>query len=220
MKDYPYPFLDKAGKIICQLCGKPFLVISPQHLKIKHNIKYNEYILRFPDAPVSSNAFSNVTKYGKHKTFFVEQELSKFEEEAKLDDLNDKFEEIYVDEEPEIEDEISLTKALNPTEKTDNIVVKNKNKMLDHLRSFFTNVQKDYRIIQYGSDGIVKFVYITDFCDPVLKIVIQFPDTFWHNREQWYVPNKKQRLEEYGWKVIEIKSNCPSFKDVTKSLRS
>ena len=217
MSEYPYPLRDKVGKVICQLCGKPFLVVSPKHLSTKHNIKYNEYKLRFPDAPLSSEAFGNVTKYGKNQTIFVQKEMSKFEEESDLNIDNEQLEEIIVNEEVEIAEEMNLSKILDSKPK--NFISNKKNQMLDYLRSYFTNIQKDYSIEQYGPDGLLKFVFITDFCDPISKTVIQFPNTFWHNREQWVIPNKNRRLEQYGWEVIEFKSNCPSFKEIAKRLK-
>ena len=99
-------------------------------------------------------------------------------------------------------------------------MARSKNKILDHLRTYFTNVEKDYMINQYGVDKRLKFQYITDFCDPVLKIVIQFPKTFWHNEEQWVDSNKNYKLEEYGWKVIEFNSMGPTLKEIGDRIES
>jgi hypothetical protein len=70
-----------------------------------------------------------------------------------------------------------------------------KAKILDHLRLYFANIKKDYMISQFGSDNRLKFEFITDFCDPVLKVVIQFPDTFWHNMEAAIDLNKLSSLQ-------------------------
>ena len=56
MSEYPYPFFDEKGKVICQVCGKAYLVISPPHLKT-HNLIYSDYTTRFPDAPLSNKEF-------------------------------------------------------------------------------------------------------------------------------------------------------------------
>lgn len=215
MSEYQYPFLNDEGKVICQICGKPYLVISPRHLGT-HNIKYDEYKLRFPDAPLSSDEFNASSKYGREKTLFVEEEMSKFESEAELPDEN--VEEIIVDEDPDVEEEIDLRKVLEEENNETDIMAKNKNKVLDHLRVFFTNVEKDFLINQYGLDNRLKFQFITDFCDPILKIVIQFPNTFWHNREAADDPNKNLKLKNYGWKIIEIKSNNPTLKEITSVI--
>ena len=217
MSEYSYPMFNEQGKVVCQICGKPYLVISPRHLGT-HKIKYDEYKLRFPNAPLSSEEFNASSKYGKEKTIFVEEELSKFEEEEALPD--EKVEEIIVNEDPDIDEEIDLNMLLKEDEKDNDIMSVNKNKILDHLRVYFTNIEKDYLIDQYGIDSRLKFQFITDFCDPVLKMVIQFPKTFWHNQELAIDPNKNLKLEQYGWKVIEFDSVSPSLKEISSVLES
>jgi len=217
MSEYSYPMFNEHGKVICQICGKPYLVISPRHLET-HNIKYSEYKLRFPGAPLSSEEFNASSKYGKEKILFVEKEMSKFEEEAELPD--EEIEEIINDDEPEIEDEIDLSVLLKREDENQNIMAKGKNKILDHLRIYFTNIQKDYTVQHRTVDNILRFHFITDFCDPVLKIIIQFPKTFWHNQEMAVDPNKNNKLRQAGWKVIEINSMSPSFKEITSYIQS
>ena len=61
-----HPEFDSKGNVVCQICGKSFLVISPMHLK-KHNILFNDYVKRYPNAPVSGEEFNKRTKIGKDK---------------------------------------------------------------------------------------------------------------------------------------------------------
>jgi hypothetical protein len=57
-------------------------------------------------------------------------------------------------------------------------VKQSKAKVLDTLRSYFTNVRADYMIEEYGKmSGRMKYQFITDFTDPILRIIIQFPNT-------------------------------------------
>lgn len=215
MSEYQYPFLSEEGKVICQVCGKPYLVISPRHLNT-HNIKYDEYKLRFPDAPLSSDEFNAAAKYGKEKVVFVEKEMETFEDETDLPD--EEVEEIIVDEDPEIEDEINLREELEKENKEVDIMAIQKNKILDHLRIFFTNIEKDYMIYFRGVDGTLKSRFITDFADPVLKVVVDFPKTFWHNDDLTPDPNKKLKLNQAGWKIIEIKSMAPKLSEITSRI--
>jgi len=208
---------NEQGKVVCQICGKSYLVISPRHLGT-HNIKYDEYKLRFPNAPLSSEEFNASSKYGKEKHLFVEEELSKFEEEMPLPDLD--VEEIVVNEDPDIDEEIDLSKLLKTDKLENDVMARSKNRILDHLRVYFTNIEKDFLIDQYGVDDNLKFHFITDFCDPVLKIVIQFNNTFWHNSELAVDPNKKIKLEQYGWKVVEFESVNPTFKEISVAVES
>ncbi len=217
MSEYLHPMFNEQGKVVCQICGKPYLVISPRHLGT-HNIKYDEYKLRFPDAPLSSEEFNASSKYGREKTLFVEKELDKFEEESELPDED--IEEIIVDEEPDIEAEIDLSMLLEREKEDKDIMARGKNKILDHLKTYFTNVQKDYFVRELGIGGMLKFEFITDFCDPVLKIVIQFPKTFWHNQELAVDSTKNSKLTECGWRVIEFDSVSPSFKEISSRIES
>ena len=214
--EYLYPMFNEQGKVNCQICGKPYLIISPRHLGT-HNVKFDEYKLRFPDAPISSSEFNASSKYGKEKTIFVKKEMNKFEDEIKLP--IEEIEEIIVDEEPEIEDEIDLNMLLETNREERDVMARSKNKILDYLKSYFTNIEKDYMIDQCGIDVVLKFQFITDFCDPVLKIVIQFPKAFWHNIEMAIDPNKNIKLRQYGWKIIEFKSSAPSFKEIGNRIK-
>lgn len=199
-EEYPYPLFDEKGQVACQICGKSFLTISPQHLK-KHNIKFADYFKRYPNAPKTSEKFDARSKYGKNKNLFKEQE-----EKSMLGD------ELVVDEQPEVE-EFPMQKELERIIKFQTPMERAKNKILDHLRLFYTNMEVDYIIRQFGKqDGNLRFEYITDFCDPVLKVVVQFPDTFWHNREEYLVDSVKMtKMKQFGWKVIEIHGNNPKL---------
>jgi len=196
---YP-PYDEETGRLHCQVCGKKFLIISPKHL-LKHNISYAEYTTRYPDAPLSSKEFAVKTKYGKVKDLFAPPEVEEFEE-------------VIVTEEPDIEDDIDVGKILRDRSHKDP-VKQSKAIILDTLKTYFTNIRQDYMIDEFGPvSGRLKFHFITDFADPILKIVVQFPKTFWHNKDTQIDPLKNQRLKECGWKVITINSKAPSPKDI------
>jgi len=207
-EEYPYPLFDEKGNVACQICGKSFMTISPQHLK-KHNIKFSDYFKRYPNAPKTSEKFDARSKYGKDKTTFKEQE-----------DKSMMGEEIVISEEPDVE-EFPMQKELERIIKFQTPMERTKNKILDHLRIYYANMQMDHTIRQYGKqDERLRFEYITDFCDPVLKVVVQFPDTFWHNREEYIVDSvKKTRMEQFGWVVVEIYGNNPKLSFIEKVIQ-
>lgn len=194
----PFPEFDSKGKLICQICGKSFLTLSPKHL-LKHNITFDDYRKRYPQAPLSSSEFNARSKFGKNKELFVDQQEKKTEPP-----------------EPEIE-ELDI-EAIMLKEVQANPMKAMKNRILDFLRVHYNNVRADYLIRQFGVDERLKFEFITDFCDPILKVVIQFPDTFWHNKDLLLDLNKKLKLETYGWKVFEIPTNDPSNEMIDKCL--
>lgn len=196
----------KTGRVKCQICGKPFLVISPRHLSAKHNIKYEEYVKRYPTAPLSTKEFRAKTKYSKVKDIFAPKET------------DDEFEEVVVEEKTTIIEEVDIEKILRHKSQLDP-VKQSKSLILDTLRSYFTNIRSNYLIEEYSKmNGRILCHYITDFADPVLKIAIQFPKTFWHNRDIQNDPLKYERLRELGWKVIIINGKAPSRKDIQKIL--
>jgi very-short-patch-repair endonuclease len=208
MNDYEYPLFDDNGKVICQMCGKSFLVISPKHL-VNHKVTYSEYKLRFSNAPLSSAEFDSRSKYGKEKGIFQE-------EESPVENFIG--DETFVDEEPEVEEEIDLQRVID-SEKRDPIQDA-KYKIFDHLRMYLSNVKMDYSIRENWPDGRTIFEFITDFADPILKIDIECMKVFWHNRDQFVDLNRNQKLKERGWKVIEINSKSPTFDEIDKALKN
>ena len=209
-EELQFPEFDDKGKVVCQICGKSYQVISPRHLAASHKIEYADYTKRYPTAPLSSEQFAIKSKYGKHSDLFT-------------NDIDDSVmdEEIFVDEEPELEDiefEAVLKKVVQETRDPTQV---HKMRVLDHLRLHFANIEKDYTIRQISPISKKQlFEYITDFCDPVLKIVVQFPDTFWHNNDRSIDPLKNIKLKEQKWKVIEIKSKAPSAKEIDNVIDS
>ena len=205
-EEYSYPFFSEEGKVLCQVCGKPYLVIAPKHLAT-HGIVYSEYKLRFPDAPLSCEEFDGLSKYGREKQIFVDETLAEMGEE------------IEVSEDPEVEEELDIeeifTKEYTRSGDMFNVA---KNKILDHLRSFFTNIRKDYMIQIFTPDKRLLFETISDFSDPVLKVNVEFPKCFWHNRDAYVKPNRTVTLEQDGWKIIEINSNNPTYEQIKKAI--
>jgi len=209
-EDYPYPLFSEDGKLICQLCGKPFLVISPKHLVSNHNIRYSEYKLRFPDAPLSTSEFAASSRYGRVKNIFDDEEV------IVEDEIGKEFEGM---EDPEIHEEleIDIEKLSKTIRKFKDPMQERKAKIIDHLRTFFSNVQQDYMVKLIDGGGFLKSEFITDFADSVLKIDIEFPDVFWHN-EGIVDLGRDRKMKDYGWKVIRVSGNSPSNEKISKCI--
>ena len=203
MNEYPHQLYDEKGKVICQICGKSYLVISPKHLG-KHNVKYADYVKRFPNAPLSNKEFAARGKYGRNKDLFIHPE-------------NEIIDDLLIDE-PKVEELDDVEEFIRAESKLDPIS-RMKARLFDHLKLFFSNIKMDYLISQFGTDENLKFEFITDYCDPILKVVIQFPDTFWHNHDTIIDLNKTVKLEKYGWKVYKIYSKDPTFAQIDETLK-
>ena len=186
------------GKVICQVCGKSFIILG-NHIK-RHDMTSEEYKEKFPDCPMTSDQFKAKMKYSSNKN--------------DLFDNSDKIvDEVIVDEEPEIEEVIILEKSKSDL----NVIEQSKEEILDLLSTYFPNVKKDYMITKFFLDKRIEYEFITDYCDPMLKIVIDFPTAFWHNSDRYLNYNRDHILEQDGWKVIKI--NSTSLHDIQKSLR-
>jgi hypothetical protein len=209
-KELPFEPFDNKGKVVCQICGKSFLVISPRHIAV-HKIKYADYTKRYPTAPLSSDAFNVKSKYGKNSTLFVDDADLK-------GDLLD--EEIMVDEEPELDDLEFENEMHKIMEEVRDPMAAQKLRVLDHLRLHFANIEKDYMVRHYAPNKNLIYEFVTDFCDPVLRVVIQFPNTFWHNNDKHIDPLKNRKLEEQNWKVLIVDSRAPTPRDIDKVIDS
>ena len=197
-------FYDEEGKVICQICEKTFNFINASHLKF-HKTTIEKYRKRFKDAPICSVEFIKKSKFGKNELF---------KEQLKIEDDLVLFEEVVVDE-PKIET-ISLVQ-LEEEEKKLNPIAATRLKILDWLRFYLPNVTQNYTIVEKNPVGITELHMLTDYCDPYLRIVVEFPETFWHHRDTTNL-SRNSRLRNYGWRVIEIPGNSPSYEDIQKYL--
>jgi len=189
---------DENGKVICQICGKSYEILS-NHLT-KHNMSGIEYKEKYPGCPIASEKFRAKMKFSKSDIF---------------NNKKDVVEEIIVNEEPEIE-EFDEVKILEKSNSKLNVIDQTKEEILDLLLTYFPHVKKDFLITKLTHDKRIEYEFITDFCDPILKIVIDFPKVFWHNNDRYMNYNRDNMLEQDGWKVIKI--NSTSFHDIQKAL--
>lgn len=200
---FPYLLFDEDKKVICQICGKSFNSITDKHLQ-SHKIKMVDYQKRYPGVPTKRSNYTKSkhgapprpVKLNQPETLeeFIIQKSAKY----KIDPLD------------------KLANEAKETKKDP--IASMKKRILETLRKFHANVEMDYLISQFGTDNRLKFEFITDYCDPILKVVFQFPDTFWHNHDLIIDLNKTIKLEKYGWKVIKIKSKNPTHDEIVEAL--
>jgi len=205
-KELPYPKFDQKGKIICQFCGKTFMILTPSHLKT-HKLKYGEYNLKFPGAPMTSEEFKALSMYSNPSKFSKED----------VEILGD--ETIIEEDIPVIDDDFELPKSLI-TKIYQTPMDAKRGEIFDFLVQYFPNLKIDYVIEVFNIQQVLVYSTISDFSDPMLKVNIEFPKTFWHNMEYGSEdPNRTRKLLEYGWKVISIDSNSPSITGIEKHIR-
>lgn len=205
-KEWNHPGFNEKGKIICQVCGKTYMILTPSHLKT-HDMSYSQYKTKFPGAPLTNEEFKAMSMYSRP---------SKYSEE----DLKILGEEQEIDEDiPVIDDEFELPKV-ESTKKFDNPMDAKKHEILDFLINYLPNVKMDHMIELKDLGGTHVYSTISDFSDPFLKINIEFPNTFWHNRDAVHNdPARDVKLKGFGWKVININSNSPKIEQIEKAIR-
>ena len=203
---------EKVVSVRCEICGKEFQRITPMHLRT-HNVTMDEYKIKYPDSPITSftatrRKVADVFKDQESKTIETEDKIYE-EEELDTDVI---IEELDFDEIPDHD----VTETYVDKDQVDYCSVQ-KDTVLGILKKFFSNVKKDYLVRERNVTGSILYECITDFADPVLKIDIEFPNTFWHNQEPWNT-SRDQRLKEFGWTVVNIYSKAPTFKDINKAI--
>jgi len=202
-----YPGFDQKGKVICQICGKSYMILTPSHLNTHDNMNYAKYKNEFPDAPITNEEFKAISMYSQP---------SKYSEE----DLKILGEETVIDEDaPVIDDDFELPQ-IKAAKQFSNPIDAKKHSILEVLLKYLPDVRMDYKIEIIDGSGMHVYSAISDYADPFLKVNVEFPKTFWHNRDAVFDdPNRNIKLEKYGWKVISIDSNSPSIEKIESILR-
>lgn len=201
----PHQPYNEQGKVICQLCGKPFTVITPSHLKKVHSVTYDQYRARFGDY-LASEEFTAKIKYGRTKGLLAtsEKEIG---------------EDIQIVDEPIVEDVFNVGEILSVGTKDKDPMTKMRKLYLDRLRVQFANMRENYVIQEYTLGGNLKYEFITDFCDPVLKIIVDFPSAFFHNNDVYIDLSKNNKLKADNWMIITISGRSPSLAEVDAQVQ-
>lgn len=226
-------YTDSQGKVICQICGKSYWSITPQHLKKSHNMKVNEYKLKFPDAILISDTtknksiISNKERFDKNKTEIFKEEENKPKVDEVITDIDiDKIqEELLEKKKNEIDELTNLKKDLKEISDAEyfdkeldpyNSTPKNKLDLMKSLKLIYPGLKNNYSIEKLTPSGHLEYKFITDMADPITKTIFEFPNTFWRNIDVPPNPMKSNLLKRDGWKVITIKEVGPNMEIMRK----
>ena len=195
---------EKLGHATCMLCGKQFGLITPQHLKRFHQVTMEQYKMKFPDQPLWGKAFTSSAKYAGTDLF--------------------KNSPVEIDKIPKV-GEIRIPKDLEDYKKKENIEEAKKQNMprgkggiYDTLRKYFGYIETNYFIEKIDLSGHLAYRVITDFCVPSSKIIIDFPNSYWHNYEPSSEVLKRDLIPSEGYRVIRILSKNPTSSEVEDEL--
>ena len=191
LEGFNHPLFDEKGKVICQVCGKPYMILTPSHLKT-HGLKYSEYAEQFPGAPITNEEFKALSKYSKKPSKYSEEDHEIFGKETVIEE-----------EVPVIDDDFEMPKE-QVAKEFDTPMDAKKYEIFTFLNDYLPNLKQDFLIEIFDIQQTLIFSTISDYSDPMMKINIQFPDTFWHNYDAFYHDmSRTRKLEEHGWKVID-----------------
>jgi hypothetical protein len=195
---------EKLGHVTCRLCGKQFGLITPQHLKRFHNVTMEQYKMKFPDQQLWGKAFTSTAKYADIDLF--------------------KNPPVEIDKIPKV-GEIRIPKDLEnfhmkedvETNKKQNMPL-GKTKIYDALRKYFGYIESNYFIEKVDLTGHLAYRVITDFYVPTRKIIIEFPNSYWHNYEPSSEVLKRDVIPSEGYKIIRILSKNPTSSEIENEL--
>jgi len=224
---------EESLNVKCVLCNREFRIITPQHLKKSHNMSMEEYKTQFPNAPLAGNHFKLAQKHRDTSLFksklkpTPEPELKPKVDEDEIEDviyddygdLNFKNQESF----PEIE-ELDMNKEVQYIPLIDDSETSqensNKRNIHDLLKKLYPFVQADYFVQKFNIVKVLLYSFITDFSDPINKLIFNFPETFWHNVEPFFDVNKEKKLKSDGWTIINIPGDKPTSDDIILAIES
>jgi len=196
---------ERQGFVTCKECGKKFGMITPQHLRAVHNLTTEQYKEKHPEQDLWGKGFRSSFKYSDTSLF------------KNIDDIDKipKLGEIKIPKDlEEIQHKVNEARDM---EKKD--FPQGKYEVFEALKNFFSYVETNYFVEKVDNERRLEYRVITDFCDPINKIIIDFPNCYWHNFDISSESLKDQVLPGHGWKVIKILSRDPTSFTVEQELQ-
>ncbi len=202
-------YFDERGNVICQLCQKPFNIISPTHLKKEHGLTFEGYKSQFPGAPISGEKFSKTMTFARTKLFNEKEEPI---------DMIPQIESVLEENFEEKLKEFSNYRKPKTFTSDGGVIPKGKLDILNFLLAYFDEIENNYFVEKYTLSGHLDYRLVTDIVDLKRKIDFEFPNAFWHNKDV-AKPHRDLRLTGDGWTIVEILSKSPNVKEVEEELR-
>jgi hypothetical protein len=211
---------DDQGKVICKECGKTFNSISASHLRHKHEMELKSYKKKYPGAPLTSKTFAD-RMLAKSRYRDKEKKPNKLKPKVELSDKISNTDTLIISDIPTNEIIVNKIKERSKKPKQEPEPVKYlppihqcRQDMFNILNKSHTNLVQNYMIEKFNSTGHLEYGFITDMVDLDTKTIFDFPNTFWHNKDQIFDRLKYNVLKKDGWTVIIIESNLPNIDDI------
>jgi len=204
-------YFNDQGKVLCQVCMKPFGVIGATHLK-KHDMTMDQYKEQYPDAPLSSKAFKAKANLRDIKGFGSGDDETKpnplmEDGEVSAKDVRQKAKEAEQKKEPEKEPE-----KLIP-------ILQNKVDIIKFLKTIYPVVRENFFIEKRNHiNDALEYSFITDIVDLQTKTIFDFPNAYWHNQDARQDYYKDKKLQDDGWTIHRFTNKHPSVDLIKEKL--
>ena len=205
-KDYGVP---EDQLVTCLVCSKKFIEISHKHLK-NHDLTITEYYEMYPGAvlrkmPVTRNRRTDedIEMDNAQPEDDTPQSIPTVQELLKDSDFMKSMEPLIQNEGLKEQTVFNSNYEHEPIDETDERkLLTTKESVFEMISSVFKYVVKDHIIRKAAMGNIVEYEHITDFCIPVRKIIFDFPDAMWHNKETLPDYIRNAHLKRDGWRII------------------
>lgn len=201
----------KKEMIKCQICGKELSIITDNHLVVKHQMKRDEYIKKFPDAPLISPYLLEYRKE-RLKSLWLNPEYQKKFNKSRSEEANKTR-----------ADKLSALRKndwQNPEYREKQIKVLRENGINHSNRQYkkeYTYTDRKGRIIQMNSSWEVAFAFTLDRKNLNWDYEIDRIPVILNGRKHYYIPDFKLQDNKYveikGW---TLKKDLPKLTEVVK----
>lgn len=164
-------------KVKCRICGVTLFKVTATHLRRVHNMTMKDYLEKFPDEKIEGENVErkkdvkfSLEKLEEREPQVLEVSMSEIKNIVSSLDTEDELEELGKDFK-KVEERVTTQIPMSETKK----------KVYNLLRSLFGFVETNYFIEKVDLSGHLSYRVITDFYVPPRKLIIDFPDMFWHN---------------------------------------
>jgi len=199
--------MDTREYVVCRLCGKNFKMITATHLKKDHDTTIEEYKKEFPEAQIICGA--RIEQMGEmvknRKPRAPKPVIEEIEKET--------FSEQTVEELIEIKNHqvINKPKIINNNETE---IAVNK-----YIKMVYPTAIEDYVVTIKNSNGEILYEFVTDIAVPEIKLIFDFPNSFFHNGYAHVDLVRNTTLKLYDWEFITLKQKMPKPTDVESAIQ-
>lgn len=212
-------FTEDGSKVICQYCLKEFRRITTQHLRM-HDMTFDEYKFNFPGAPTDHTHYKDFLNEVEVSTV-IQKPVNQIDNKPNISSGDDILAQMKSDIQEAVKTQVVVSDEseqfdVNQSE----IKFQHKGEIIAFIRNLLPGLKNNYYYRKRNLVGEVLYSFVTDMADPVHRIAIDFPDTFWHNRDFYFESRKQELLKQSKWRYVRIEGVAPTNKEIVDALNN